>query len=488
MLEKLINKYFSYIIYLIAVSVTLFLLFQAKESHLLPFPQQGTDQLSVVDAAVGIYHGKMPPAGYKMSPGYTLFAAFLVALSGSKLLIMRILQALTASLIPVFIYKLSRRLRIGFQASQIAALIYCFYGPAILISLDFLRASMLALCFLIFAYCLITAFFKKSNYRYLVGGVFAGLTILGRENFIPIVFLPLGMLLFAECRNRVGKKQVLLYLSAVFLTVLPCLVYNFVNFGSLSIIPGNLNTVVSCYHGAGLENISDASYRSEFLENIPVQFLKFISSYELPNSLSFYAHREIIDFMRVFIVPFNFILILAAIGAIFNCKNRSVLFVVLLSAGYVGTMLYFEMFYRFRIPVVPLITILSGAGVYSITKIKGKPWRLVVWCGVFILTWITYANPDKYRLPRERVSVAVVLIQNERLLKAEDYLDKLSGLSIVPGRVWMLLARRYAEAGDQVSAARVYKKFLSHAKNPNGACLKSLEPAFNSRGAPERRE
>ena len=470
MLERFINKYFSYIVYLIAVSVTLFLLFQAKELHLLPFPQQGTDQLSVLDAAVGIYYGKMPPVGYKMSPGYTFLVALLVAMSGAKLLIMRILQALIASLIPVFIYKLSRRLRISYQASQIAALIYCFYGPAILIALDFLRASMLALCFLIFAYCLVTAFLKKCDYRYVIGGIFAGLTILGRENFIPVVFLPLGMLLFKECRNHIRKKQVFFYLTAIFLTVLPCVMYNFINFGSLAIIPGNLNTVVSCYHGAGLENISDASYRSEFLNNIPVQFLKFISSYEMPNSLSFYAHREIIDFMKVFVVPFNFILILAVIGVTHSYKNRGVLFVSLLSAGYVGTMLYFNMFYRFRIPVVPLITILAGAGVYSIIEIKRKPRQLAAWCGVFILTWITYANPDKYRLPGERVSVAIVLIQNGRLPKAENYLDKLSGLSIVPERVWILLIRSYIKSGDQVSAKRAYKKFLSlNAKRLNRA-------------------
>ncbi len=464
-MEKFLNRYFSYIIYAVALTITLLLLYQARSSHLLPFPGQGTDQFSIVDAAVGMYYKQMPQAGYKMSPGYTLFVYCLVILSGAKLLIMRILQAIIVSLIPVFTYKLLRKLRINFQASQIATLIYCFYGPAILISLDFLRASTLALCFLLFVYFILSGFLKKKTCYYIFGGIFAGLTILGRENFIPVVFLPFIALLFKQYRYYITKKQILLYLTALTAVLMPCLIYNYVNFNSFSIIPGNLNTVISCYHGAGLEQVANSSYRASFLKNIPVQFLKFISSYEIPNSLSFYAHKEIVDYMNLFIIPFNFILILATFGFIKNIKNRKMIFVALLLTGYVSTMLYFNMFYRFRIPAVPLLIVLAGAGIYAVMTMKTRAQQITTWSGIILLTWATYSNPDQHRLPGERVSVAKVLIQNERFLKAENYLDKLSTLSIFPTQLWVHLTRKYAESGDQVSAERVYAKFLALKKS-----------------------
>ena len=466
-MEKFLNKYFQYIIYVMALSITLLLLYQAKKSHLLPFPGQGTDQLSIIDAAVGMYYKKMPQAGYKMSPGYTLFTYLLVVFSGAKLLLMRIFQAAIASLIPLFIYKLSRKLRMNFQSSQIAALTYCFYGPAILISLDFLRASMLALSFLLFVYFMLSAFLKKKIGYYMLGGIFAGFTILGRENFIPIVFLPLVVLFFRQYRRYITKKQIFTYLASLAAMLLPCIIYNYVNFNSFSIIPGNLNTVVGCYHGAGIEHMTDSSYRARFLKNIPEQFFKFISSYEIPNSLSFYAHKEVLEYMNIFIVPFNFILILATFGLIKNIRNHKVIFIALLAVGYVGTMLYFNMFYRFRIPVVPLLTVLAGAGFYAVMRMKTRPQRTITWCGILLLTWVTYSNPDHYRLPGERVSVAKVLIQNKRLLKAERYLDKLSLLSIFPVPVWVHLIRKYAESGDKTSADRVYKKFLTLSRARN---------------------
>lgn len=460
-MEKLINKKFSYFIYILTLLITLFLLYQARSLSLLPIPMQGTDQLTMLEAAVGMYYGHMPQAGYKMSPAYTTFLYFLLLLSGGKLLFMRIIQTFLAALIPVFIFKLSRRLRLGFQPAQIGALLYCFYGPAILISLDMLRASMLSLCFLLYAYCLIKGYMKKNRKYYILGGILAGVTILGRENFIPIVFVPYLALFFAPLKKHITKKHALIYSLALLLTLLPCLLYNYFQFNSFSIIPGNFDNVITCYHGDDLGAISDSTYRRRFLTNIPVQFCKFLSSYEIPNSLSFYAHKEIIDFMNIFIIPFNFLLILAIIGGLWNLKKPGILLISLLCAGYVGTMLFFNMFYRFRIPVVPLIITLGVAGIAKIMKNQSKKVKIAIACSIVLFSWLTYSTPNNFRTQQERISVARVMIQTDQLNKAENYLEELAKDSIFPEKQWLTLMKKLWESGDKSSAERVYAKYQS---------------------------
>lgn len=458
-MEKIINKYFSYFIYFFVLVITLFLLYQARSFHLLPIPQEGTDQLSMLKAAVRMYHGEMPNKGYQFSPVYTFFLYILVILSGGNLLIIRILQAVVAALIPVFIYKISRRLRLGFQASQIAAILYCFYGTAILISLDLLRASMLALCFTLFTFCLVKGYMKKRLRYYIFGGIFAGLIVLGRENFIPIIFLPFSVLFFRKYRKHIHKKQIIFYGISFLCVLLPLMTYNLIMFNSFSTIPGNFETVFRFFHGQGVDKAVETSNLPKYLLNIPIQCLNFMSSYEIPNSLSVYAHKEIIDYMKIFFIPFNFFIIMGILGIIYCRKNAGVLFITLLCLCYIGTLLIFHILYRFRIPVLPLIIVLNASGIKYLLHL-GKKKGLTVLAFILILTFITYVDPNKYRTDNERLSVATVMIKNNMLFKAENYLVNLAEDSILPDHLWKLLIQSYLKSGDKVSASRVYKQYL----------------------------
>jgi hypothetical protein len=274
--------------------------------------------------------------------------------------------------------------------------------------------------------------------------------------------------------------MILSYLGGITAVVLPLLVFNYYYRGSFSIIPGNLNNVISCYHGSGLDKLSDSGYRMEFLRNIPVQFLKFISSYEIPNSLSFYAHKDLIPPLNILNIPFNAILTFAAAGIILNFRHKGVRFVALLVLIYIATMLYFEMFYRFRIPLVPLLAVLSSGFFYKFPALELKKQVYIV-SVMAVFFYFTYTNPDRLRSESERKMVSVILLNNHHFYKTENYLEKLGDDYIFPEKTWIKLIEAYYKNGDPESAERAmvkykkYKMLMTRKKYDAGLSLPEIK-------------
>jgi hypothetical protein len=456
---KNINRYFSIYVYLFALASYGIILLQGVNENLFSMPTAGTDQLTMLKTAIGIYRGHLPSEPYLYSSAYTLFLTFLIFLSQGNLLFIRFLQAALCALIPMMIYKTGGKIGLSREASQLSSLIYCFYGAAALISLDFLREAPLALCFVMFAYCLVSAVLSKRNIFYVMVGIFAGLTVLGRENFIPIVILgPLALLFFKPIRRRVKIRQII-YCSAVFFgMLLPVLLFNYFNFNSFSLGPGHVKNVLGAYHGnTASEDLTVAML--SILKNIPAQIYKFASSYEIPNSLSFYAYRDMLPVLWIFMVPFNIMVGLALLGIYYYRENKGVLFMAILALLYMSSMIFFEMFYRFRISVVPLISILAGAGLYAVIhdKIRKRQIFLIVLLICFFL--FTYSDPEKLRLPHEKITVAEALIYNGRYEKAQNYLEKMDRNSIKCDSQWIKLINELEKNQLQESAQDVRMRF-----------------------------
>lgn len=429
---KLDRKYVPILIYFLYLFCSLYVLYEARKSSIMGMPPEGTDQLSMLKVAAGIYNGNLPPEGYKYSPTYTLFLYCLVFLSHGNLVIMRILQAALCSFVPVAIYKLCIQIRIGKDAALLSTLLYLFYGPSLLISLEFLRAAPLSLCFILFVYFIIKMFLEKSSISGFIAGMLGGLCILGRENFIPIIFLTCFGLIVLKLINkwRITKLKVIAYSIGVLFVLTPVCSYNLCRYGTLAIIPGNFENVVGFYHGSMGNGIDMKQYLSKIAINIPSQVYKSLSSYEIPNGFSFYAHREIIDFLKIFIIPYNLLVIFAIAGCVLKRKNYAVLLIGLFCVFYFLTMLYFEMFFRFRIPVVPLLAVLGGAGLYSLIRTTNVKKKIII-IGVIIVCFLfTYKDPDKMRTVSERLTVLDTLILNRDYYKAEKMIKDLEKYSI----------------------------------------------------------
>ena len=438
-MRKFVDRHYAILIYFFALILYSMLFYNLRSFGLLPMPIEGTDQRGMLFTAADLYRMKLPAGVYGYSPAYTLFLTCLIAVAQGNLVIMRILQGALCAMIPVMIYWLGIRLRIGREKAQLGALIYCFYGPASLITLDFLREAPLALCFISYVYFLLRAATSRKTLYFALAGVFAGLCVLGRENFIPIVFLPAAVFMFRKFRARIRMKQVFAYLLAFALLISPVIIYNLVRFSSPTIIPGNLKNVLSFYYGERVKTDNSFAFEA-VVKNIPSQLGKFCSSYEIPNSLSFYAHRDAVDFLWFFPVTFNFILALSIAVLWLYRRNRGVLCVFLFILAYLMTMIYFDMFYRFRIPCVPLICVLAGASLgYIVRNIRrgGGVWTAAIVALVFVFT---YSSSDRKRTSHEKVATARVIIQTMQLGKAEAYIRKLEGEGIDTRQLKAMLA------------------------------------------------
>lgn len=99
--------------------------------------------------------------------------------------------------------------------------------------------------------------------------------------------------------------------------------------------------------------------------------------------------------------------------------------VFLAVTAYSSTMMFFEMFYRFRIPIEPLLCVLSGAGIsglYYQSPIKKLLW-LIILISLFFLTW---QSPDKIRSESEKIIVADIFLSNGYVFKAKDIAKSLN--------------------------------------------------------------
>ena len=460
--QNLINRYFPLFIYVFCFLISSLVLWQGRTYGLFGMPQEGMDQLNFLNHGDNMLKGILPEYCYKLSFSYTVFVALLRLFSGGELVVMRLLQIALCSLIPVVIFKLCRLLRCSFISSQAAALIYCFYGPAILISIGFLRAAPMELCFVGFVYLLVKGFYSKKWYHYLSAGLLAGLTILGRENFIPVVMAPCIMLIFSLVRKHVKYQKVAVYIGGILILVAPLIIYNYIRFGTPETIPGNFFHIFRFYHGdAAIATSSNLT--SSIIHRIPSQAWMFISSYEVPNSFSFYAHREFITLLEALLIPFNLILAVAILALFFDFKHLRTLFVGGMATGYFLTIIYFSMFYRFRIVDAPLLIVLCGISIHLLIRAKPQKFKYqYILSAIFAIAFffITYTSPDKLRTASERRTVVSHMVTCGEYYKAEQFIDKLIADNVPLNGLEKYLITSLHKKGYDEDARRVFFKYI----------------------------
>lgn len=454
-----VNRYFPLFIYVFCFIISSIILWQGREYGLFPRPSSGMDQLNFLKHAELMLKGFLPDASYKLSFSYTVFLSFLSLVSGGKLVIMRLLQIALCSLIPVVIYKLCRLLRCSFISSQAAAFLYCFYGTIIFVSIGFLRAAPMALCFIGFVYLLVKGFYSKKRYHYLAAGLLAALTVLGRENFIPVVLAPFIMLIFPKVRKHVKYQKAAMYLVGILILIVPMIIYNYVRFDAPELIPGNFVHAFKFYHGeANIE--TSGKLAGSIIERIPSQVKLFASSYEVPNSFSFYAHMEIISLLKILLLPFNLILAMAILALFLDFKRLRSLFVGGMAAGYFLTIIYFSLFYRYRIVDAPLLLVLCGLSIHILIQKKTR--KLIhVLSVLFVLSFffLTYTSPDKLRPARERRSAISHLIVYKDYYKAEVLIERLIEDKVPLNNVEKYLLRSLYKDGYKEDADRLFAKY-----------------------------
>lgn len=441
-----------------------YVLYSGRAQHLFAYPPEGTDQRSMLECALGLVRGRLPESPYRYSYGYTLFLYVLALISGGRLWLMRLLQLAVSALIPPLVMRTARLAGAGRKSAFAGALLYVFYAPALLISLDFLRAAPLALAFLLQVYFIAAWRFRERRcgkgsawHCCLASGLCGALCVLGRENFLAVAFWPLLWVM------RSDRRDAAFYLAALLTPPTAVVVFNGLVFGSFQLVPGNVGNIAGFYGGDG----GAVAVVGRLLSLVPGHLRDFCSSYELPNSLSVYAHRELIPLLRVLAVPFNLLLALGLSGALLRIRERVTGLCAFLAAAYIASMLCFTVFYRFRIPVVPLLCVLAAVGFKAfsapVRRRRFGPAALCVPAAALFCAF-TAVNPDTRRTESERAAVVRIMIFNRNLYGAERCLDRMLRDGLRPAAELSLLARALAGQGDAAGAGRVISRLQTLSK------------------------
>lgn len=439
---KFINRHFHVIIYSAYFFILMFFFYKAKLFSLFPFPVQGSEEFSILKAVREIQNGSYQPGDYNYSPFYLLFLSLLAYCSYGNLIIMRILQAGICSFIPVYIYKQARIMRLGRENAQIASFIYPLYGAAAMVSLSFVSTAMTSLFFLLFIYFLHKSFLSKRWYNYSISGFTGAFCFLfGGSFFLFIVLvLPFSFLFFKKIRTRVNKRNIIIFLSSFTLIVAILSLYITFIFTPFSF-----------------------NYQPPGAFAVP-KLTSIISSYEIPQTLSLYSYADIVDFMKIFIIPFNFLIIMSLFAFTLKKRAFTLAFIALSIFLYTLFILFPHNYYNYRVPVTPLMCVLSGGALLVIRNEKSKLKIITILLSISMFTLFTYQNPETLRPPDERRAVADILIKSARYEKATAYLDKLETEGIPSTDQWVELIKSICREGDVQWSLEVEYLFLQHLK------------------------
>ncbi len=396
---------------------------------------KGTDCKAFLEKADDIASGDVIGEGvYYQAPFYPYLMALLVKLfSGSIMVGQRLFQFLLGSITAVMALYMGYRLR-GPGAGIIAGAMTALYGPLIFYEGAFLRAGTITFLNTLLVLLMFTGRSRSGVAKGAAVGAVFGMSVLTKPN-IAIMLPALAYWLWdvgrtKECASVVVPNQrflVLLQLAGGFLAgfllvMSPLWVRNYKANAEIFSISrrGPLEFVEGNYPGspaAGwrlpepVHEITTEESGSKLLPAIkntlllykdrPLGFverqvdktLAFLSGYEPPNNLNYYVEKEYVPLLRFF-PAWPHLLAAAVLGIGFVWRKRTEAF-----ALYSYVILYslvtiaFYVLGRFRVPLVPVLCVFAGAGIWGlVTLIREKKWTRVglaaaVMTGVFLLSF-----------------------------------------------------------------------------------------------------
>ncbi len=344
---------------------------------------------------------------------YPTLLMVVYSFTNSSILCVKLIQIFLGSVTCVIIYRLGENI-FGKTAGIIAGCIAAFYGPLI-----FFDGELLAACWATFAAALLILLLikiseKNSAKLCLVLGIFAGLSVIIRPNFIPFLFCSGIWLIVIWIKQRIHFGKILLCIititAGLLIIVMPVAAKNYqvtkrfsflpgtggVNiyignnpdFEATSIRPGDKWTEIvelPRQHGIKTKKGARQFFYNEtfkYIRTQPIIFTKgilhktteFLSSREMPGNIDVYLFREWSNIHSLltwkignFGFPFGILLPLALSG-VFFCWRKIPVPIILFIIFYPATIILMHIEARYRMPVIVPMCILAGAGIVNIKK------------------------------------------------------------------------------------------------------------------------
>jgi len=374
--------------------------------------RSGTDMRTYHNYAIQIINEGFPKEPYYYSPLYSYFVGTVYFIFGADPSNVRTVQSLLGILTLLFIYLITRKVfdKKAALYSLILAVLYgiflCYEGTLLVETLS---------CFLI---TLAIFLLLEPLWRNIIlGGIVLGLAALTRANILFIMpFILCWMILdIKEPKKRIIAKFAILSL-AVFLTILPCTIRNYLvskrfvfisTNGPVNIWMGNNRYANGQYYVANLpfqkahekkvqeaaKEKGDKAYLDDvwdFAKERPFSFIKlqvnkfllFWGSDEISNNVSYDWVKRVSSVLRLpFIIGFSVIAPLGLIGAFYSLRKRrfrALLLVLFILAYSIATTIVLVLS-RYRLPVEPVLLVFAGFSISFLYEyLKKREWKKLI--------------------------------------------------------------------------------------------------------------
>ncbi|MBN2572650.1 MAG: glycosyltransferase family 39 protein [Ignavibacteriales bacterium] len=362
-----------------------------------------------------------------MAPIYPYFLAIIYKVFGQSILFIQLLQVIISTFSILLIYICAKKLFLE-KVALISAAISSVYSVFVFYSGAILSETLQLFFFCLFIYYIIKSSESNKLKHWFIAGIFAGISILFRGNFLFISFLIVLYIIFSEnvkgFLNKIKStyKRILIFTAGILLIIFPVTLRNYLvgdefvlltSNGGINFYLGNnpnsqgvfITPQEFDFHNdlAGQKyaqkilgrNLTASETSSfwfnkgiEFITNNPgnaaTLYLKKIFLFFGPNEnpQSFVMNKDFFadnysTILRFLIVDFNLISFLALFGLFLSWSRRKELkYFYLIFFGYALSTIIFFVNGRFRLALIPLFIIFSSFAIYEISNlIKNKSYK-----------------------------------------------------------------------------------------------------------------
>jgi tetratricopeptide (TPR) repeat protein len=449
---------------------------------------------------------------------YPFFLSGVYSVSDSSIICAKVIQAILGGITCLLTYYLGKRL-FGLTSGIIAGVITAFYGPLIFFEGELLASGWAAFWSVVLMLLFLEVSSRRSAWLFAILGLCGGLSIVTRPTFAPFFLLAVIWLGFRYYRASERWSFILFrfcVIGAGFATVaVPIAIQNLRVTGHFGILPssGGVNfyignnpnraetltarpgwdwddiTALPKQNGVEGGMWEEQKFFSQNVMNYvftePVGFakglvwkgLQYINSREIPRNVSVYVFRKWSRLLGVLVwkaggfgFPFGLLLPLALLGLFSNRRQLPFPLLLFLIFYSLSVVLVFVTS-RYRVPLVPVMSVLASAGLLSIIKIVVEfDWRriaVISVCGAAFFLLATLPGPfpeEKPNYEAELYANVASILGPEKKGEAFAYLTR--ALELMPdypsahGNLGVVLAQmgKYDEAIVHYQKALTYKE------------------------------
>ena len=397
------------------------------------FPTPGSDHATYAFMARGFFRGYWPNLTHQPFYFSPLIAFYMIAVSilfGENLFAVRVITALLGSIGVVFAYLIAKK-TMNHAVAYLAAIFCACNSVLIFYDISLLSDPLVTVLNLLAIWLMLRWNERLSIRTTVILGITLGLTALSRGTIallMPVFFLWTMKTGAGSIRRKIVNLTLLCAVTAS--VILPVTIRNYFSNERHQFVPtntaggivlwANLNPSANGMGGYDMQALEDVRNRMRtegitfgdevrrFIVEQPADFLRlefhklklFLRGYEICDNRPYYVFRYASKILRLPWLNFVIIAPLGLVGMLIAYRRWNTL---LLLYGFVFVQLLSSLVFnaasRYRLPIVPVLSIFAAYGVWEIfSRIRRKRWTTAaLLLGLFVVMYLAFNYPDAAR-------------------------------------------------------------------------------------------